>query len=143
MNNKIFLSTLVAWSISLGACAQTESWNGTYEYEALLGENAAEDQVIIEYSFFLSENKCQVTSQGYQTDEKILCYTEEKSNQLDVKFKSFADGAVENVYGVQIYPPKSTLFKLVRSDGKITTTWGTLSPDDSLSTGVYFVKQEP
>jgi hypothetical protein len=136
------LTTCVLISLfSLSACAQTQNWNGTYTYDASLGENVAEDKVLIEYVFTLDKNKCVITSQGYQTDEKILCAAAESDGNLVVTFSSYEDGSTKNAYDVEIYPPKSTLFTLTSKDSKLITTWGSLAPDESLSTGEYFTKK--
>ena len=126
---------------SLSACAQTQNWNGTYIYEASLGENAAEDQMIVEYLFTLEKDKCVITSQGYQTDETILCSTEESEKALLVKFTSYENGSTKNIYDVETYPPKSTLFKLTAEHKILITTWGTLAPDETHTTGEYFKKR--
>ena len=138
---KNFIFWLLISSLSLGACAQTDPWHGTYKYEALLGENIAEDQIIVEYSFTFDKDNCQVIIQGYQTDEKILCITDESGNDLQVKFKSYLDGSTANIYGVEVYPGNSMLFKLTRTDKTLITSWGTLSPDESLPNGEYFAKE--
>lgn len=139
--NKKFIFGFSLISFLSSACTQTEQWHGTYKYEALPGENVAEDQVIIEYSFILAKDKCRVIIQGYQTDEKILCVTAESGNDLQVKFKSYLDGATTNIYGVEVYPANSMLFKLTRADNALITTWGTLSPDESLPSGEFFIKE--
>lgn len=123
---------------SLSACAQTSTWVGTYTYEAFLGENSAEDKVLIEYVLTINKNECVITSQGYQTDEKIMCETEEENNNLIVKFISYGDGSTKNIYGVEEYPPKSTLFTLTHKKPNLITTWGLLAPDDTFSTGEHF-----
>jgi hypothetical protein len=141
MKKNFIYKFLLMSSISLSACAQTDNWYGTYKYEALLGENVAKDKIAIEYTFILDDEKCQVVSQGYQTDEKILCVTQESGNDLTVKFRSYQDGSTENIYGVEVYPVNSMLFKLTRTDKTLITTWGTLSPDESLPSGEYFAKK--
>lgn len=138
---KKYLTICVLISLfSLSACAQTQNWNGTYVYETSLGENAAEDQMIIDYVFTLSEEKCLITSQGYQTDEKVLCSTEYSGEGLFVKFISFENGSTKNIYDVEPYSPKSTLFTLTTKGEKLITTWGTLAPDEAHTAGEYFKK---
>lgn len=131
----IFLSLF-----SLSACAQTPSWDGIYTYEASLGENVAEDKILIEYTLTLDKNNCVIISQGYQTDEKILCTAAELDGSLVVTFSSYEDGSTKNLYEVEVYPPKSTLFTLTSKDSRLITTWGLLAPDESFSTGEYFKK---
>ncbi|HTF98920.1 MAG TPA: DUF5991 domain-containing protein [Cellvibrio sp.] len=120
--------------------AQTPQWNGIYEYEALLGENAAEDKIIIQYQLILTKDNCKVTAEGYQTDEKIICTSENQGKDLIIKFKSYEDGSTKNAYGVSVYGPDSTLFKLSYTKDTIKTTWEALSPGESYSAGTYFEK---
>lgn len=129
---------LFASCLSLCVSAQTQNWNGIYTYDALLGENVAEDKMFIEYVFTLNENNCVITSQGYQTDEKILCAAAESEGTLVVSFSSYGDGSTKNIYDVEVYPPKSTLFTLTPKDSTLITTWGSLAPDESFSTGEHF-----
>lgn len=140
MRKKYLTSCFLISLFSLSACAQTQNWSGTYVYEASLGENAAEDQAIIDYVFTLNGEKCLITSQGYQTDEKILCSTEDSDQGLLVKFISFENGSTKNIYDVEIYSPKSTLFTLTNKGEKLITTWGTLAPDEAHTAGEYFKK---
>lgn len=140
MKKKYLTSCVLVSLFSLSACAQTQNWSGTYIYDASLGENVAEDQVIVEYVFTLNKEKCLITSQGYQTDEKIICSAENTGETLFVKFTSYENGSTKNIYDVEIYPPKSTLFQLTAKDKKLTTTWGTLAPDEAHTTGEYFKK---
>jgi len=138
---KNYLSGCMLISLfSLSACAQTNNWNGTYTYHAFLGENVAEDKILIKYIFTLEKNKCVVASQGYQTDEKILCYAEEAAGSLAVKFVSYEDGSTKNIYDVEVYPSKSTLFKLTPKKSALITTWEALAPDETHSSGEYFKK---
>ena len=120
---------------------ETAQWNGVYEYDAMLGDNVAEDKIIIEYELVLKDGDCKLIAQGYQTDETLLCTIEEHGVDLNIKFKSYADESTENIYGVAIYPPHSTLFQLTSTPDSLITTWGTLAPDDSHSSGKYFIKQ--
>jgi hypothetical protein len=138
---KNYLTTCMLISLfSLSACAQTQNWNGIYSYDASLGENVAEDKILIEYVFTLDKNKCVISSQGYQTYEKILCAAAESEGNLVVTFSSYEDGSTKNAYDVEIYPPKSTLFTLTQKDSKLITTWGSLAPDESHTTGEHFKK---
>jgi len=134
-------STLITFMLlSSIACAQTEDWNGTYTYQAVLGENIAEDKMIIDYVFKLHNKKCTVTSQGYQTDEKIICAIEKSGNDLSVKFMSYENGSTKNIYDVEVYPAISVLFTLTDKKPDLITNWGTLAPDASFTIGEHFTK---
>mgnify|MGYP001556152831 CR=1 FL=1 len=142
MKRKLFFHFILISFFSLSACAESEEWYGTYTYEASLGENTAEDQMIIQYSFILAKDKCLITSQGYQTDEKIICIAEQSGKDLLVKFKTFGDGSTENVYGVEVYKIDGILFKLTSANGILKTTWEGLAPEESLPAGEYFLKKD-
>lgn len=140
IKNRLIFFYLFASCFSLCACAQTQNWDGTYTYEAFLGENVAEDKMFIEYVFTLDEHNCVITSQGYQTDEKILCATTESEGSLVVTFSSYEDGSTKNIYEVEVHPPESNLFTLTLKDSKLITTWGSLAPDESHTSGEHFRK---
>jgi hypothetical protein len=139
MTNKLFLSVLIASTFSLAACAQ-DTWLGTYQYVAELGENVAEDKVIVEYIFRLTSQECKITAQGYQMDEAILCSAEPTGKILNVRFKSYEDGSTQNIYGVAVYNPGEVLFTLSLDNQNVVTTWKELTPDESCSSGIYFEK---
>lgn len=120
---------------------ETEQWNGVYKYTAILGENAADDKVIIEYELVLNEADCKLTVQGYQTNETLLCTIEKDGVNLTIRFKSYVDGSTENIYGVAVYTPHSILFQLTSTPDTLVTIWGTLTPDDNYSSGKYFTKK--
>lgn len=138
IKSRFISSYFFASCLSLSASAQTQNWNGIYTYDAFLGENVAEEKMFIEYVFTLNENNCVITRQGYQTDEKILCAATDSKGSLIVTFSSYEDGSTKNIYEVEVYPPKSTLFTLTPKDSKLITTWGSLAPDESFSTGEHF-----
>lgn len=140
MKAKKNLGFILISLLSLGACAQTENWNGLYVYEAELGENVAEDKVIVEYALTLNDEKCLIKSQGYQTDETIICTSEKNGNNLIVKFKSYENGATKNIYDVEVFVPDSKLFTLTSNKSTLVTTWGALAPDETFTTGEHFKK---
>ena len=140
MKAKKNLGFILISLLSLSACAQTESWNGTYVYEAELGENAAEDKVIVEYALTLNEDKCLIKSQGYQTDETIICSSEKNGTDLIVKFRSYENGETKNIYGVEVFAADSKLFTLTSNKSTLLTTWGVLAPDETFTRGEYFKK---
>jgi hypothetical protein len=129
-------------AFSLSACAARNTWQGEYSYEALLGENVAEDAVIIEYTLNISDTACSIRVEGYQVAESILCTAVTSKDSLEVKFLSYKNGSIRNVYDVAVYPVGSLLFSLVMDDEQLVTTWGELLPDESLKRrGFYFIKQ--
>ena len=137
-----FFILLMLTSLSLSACADKPAWQGTYSYEAMLGENVADDAVIIEYALSISHNECSLQIEGYQVSESILCTTREDNGHLNVDFKSYADGSVKNIYDVAVYTVGGTLFSFSHENNQLLTIWGELIPDESLpQKGVYFLKK--
>ena len=137
-----FFILVMLTSLSLSACADKPAWQGTYNYEAMLGENVADDAVIIEYALSISDNGCSLQIEGYQISESILCTTRENNDHLIVGFKSYSDGSVKNIYDVIVYPVGSTLFSLSYQNNQLLTNWGVLTPDESMAKkGIYFVKE--
>lgn len=127
------------WIIS--ACAENLSWNGSYIYEAALGDTIGGDSAVITYTLVVASNKCEITIEGFQTSESIICKTKELENKLDVNFQSYSDGSVKNKYGISLYKVGGLLFRLNRTDN-LTTTWGELLPDEKLAKeGHYFIKE--
>lgn len=137
-----FFILVMLTSLSLSACADKPAWQGTYNYEAMLGENVADDAIIIEYALSISGNECSLQIEGYQVSESILCTTREDNDHLTVNFKSYADGSVKNIYDVAVYTVGGTLFSFSYDNNQLLTTWGELIPDESLpQKGVYFLKK--
>ena len=134
-----FILISAFWIIS--ACAENASWNGSYIYEASLGDTVGGDAVVVTYKLTVAPEKCEVSIEGFQTSESIICKTKALDNLLDVNFQSYADRSTKNKYGIAIYKVGSSLLQLKRSDNLITT-WGELLPDDKLpKTGKYFIKE--
>ncbi len=142
MRNLHYFILVILTSLSLSACADKPAWQGTYNYEAMLGENVADDAVIIEYELSISDNECSLQIEGYQISESITCTATEDGSRLTIFFKSYDDGSVKNIYDVAVYPVGGTLFSLSYEDKQLLTNWGVLTPDESMAKkGIYFVKE--
>ena len=142
MRNLHYFILVILTSLSLSACADKPAWQGTYNYEAMLGENVADDAVIIEYALSISDNGCSLQIEGYQISESITCTATEDGSRLTIFFKSYDDGSVKNIYDVAVYPVGGTLFSLSYEDKQLLTNWGVLTPDESMAKkGIYFVKE--
>jgi hypothetical protein len=91
----------------------------------------------------------QLTVQGFQTDQTIVCDVEPTDDRIVVKFRSYANGKVVNEFGVAEYRPGEPLLTLARGrdsqKGSITTEWQGLSPprEDVPRIGVFFQKAAP
>ena len=135
------LFTLISAFWIISACAENASWNGTYTYEAALGDTVGGDSAVVTYTLTIAPNKCEISIEGFQTSESIICKTKALDNLLDVNFQSYADGSTKNKYGIAIYKVGDSLLQLKRNEN-LLTIWGELLPDDKLpKTGKYFIKE--
>lgn len=136
------LALVISMVFSLSACSASNTWQGEYSYEAILGENVAEDAIIIEYTLNISDTACSIRVEGYQVAESILCTAVTSKNSLEVKFLSYQNGSTKNIYDVEVYSVGSVLFSLKFDSEQLVTNWGELLPDESLKkVGRYFAKQ--
>lgn len=141
MAKRFFLVLGLLWGVT--ACAGNPKWQGEYIYEADLGENAAEQSILVEYVLEIGDNSCKLTIQGYQVSEIILCSALDQGRSLNVNFQSYEDGSLKNQYGIQIYSVDQTLFHL-NFERELVTQWDALVPDELVSkTGKYFLKTAP
>jgi hypothetical protein len=117
-----------------------------YVYYSEQGRTAGGSAIGTGYTLTIGDGRdnCTLSVQGFQVDEVILCSLEAEAGQADIQFVSYEDGAVKNPYGVQLYEPGEVLFSLEKSDPRLVTIWGSLTPDEEAAeTGTYFRKQAP
>lgn len=134
---RVFFILGLLWGVT--ACASNTKWQGLYIYEAELGENVAEQPVIVEYTLEIDDSSCQLSIQGYQVFETILCDARSNKKTLNILFRSYEDGSVKNAYGVEIYKTGQRLFWL---DDALITHWDAMVPDESVTKpGNYFLKK--
>lgn len=127
--------------LSLEGCAADKNWNGSYVYSSNPGATVAEQSTSVNYKLSVSAGKCELNIQGFQVAETILCTIEPTADDLNIKFRSYANGNTKNIYDVAVYEVGKPLFQL--HNGKVLeTTWGTLCPDEKLAKrGTYFIKE--
>jgi hypothetical protein len=111
------------------------AWQGNYVYE-----HGAGTGTVVEYRVQLGAGSCQITAQGFQTDEQIRCRAVPRAgNQIDINFVSYGDGGLTNAFGVQPYRPGTRLFSLSNRRGAVVTGWGSYSPfENRQPVGRYF-----
>lgn len=115
------LSTLL---LSFAASASlTPSWDGNYRCELDLGENAAGQSTGAEYELSISKDSCSLEAKGFQLDESIVCSTKAQGDRLDVRFKSYSNGDLSNLYDVQVYRVNEALFSLEKEHKGLLTHW--------------------
>jgi len=115
-------------------------WYGRYLYTYEGGETAGGSPIAVRYRLDLGRGSCLLRAEGFQTDEAIRCVAVPVGGGLAVRFRSFADGSVENMYGVAEYRPGATLLTLRRLRGRLLTRWAGYSlPDGKVRPeGIYF-----
>ncbi|MGO4580722.1 DUF5991 domain-containing protein [Cupriavidus sp. 2TAF22] len=86
--------------------------------------------------------KCDISWQGFQQDQKIMCTTKAIGNKINILFFKFSDGKTINQYGVAPYSPHECLLSLHKDDGDLVTKWGkNFSPPGVKKSDHYFRKQ--
>jgi len=142
MNNKkrLILYAAIFFSVSVMlACAKNIVFNGVYIFDAVLGGTVGGDTVLISYELTVNDQKCEITIEGFQITEKLICKAQQSGALLKVYFRSYDTGAIENKYGVQVYKVDGLLLTLDKN-AELTTIWGDLIPDEKFERmGKYFV----
>lgn len=135
---KLLALILVWWTIIYAQIAQAaegttpQGWQGTYSYCGYGGSTTGGSQIIIDTVLNIAPaGGCNITQEGFQAMTGIICSVLKNKSGIDVLFETYANGRIENEYGVILYRPKELLFSLRASenDENIVTTWGTLKPD--------------
>ena len=123
---KIFSITIAASILLLAATATSaQEWGGVYKYRANFGKSAGGSVILIDYSIAIEDGSnpaAEITADGYQTSNTILCTTRKRGNSIQLRFLSYPGGGLENEYGVKLYEVGDvliTLTKVVKS-GKAT-----------------------
>lgn len=124
------------------ACSAMETWRGDYRYQAALGQTLGGTPMVVDYELHVGEESCRLNIDGYQVSEIILCDAVAGEARLEVRFKSYTDGSMTNIYDVQVYQPGEPLFVLSRRGGKLVTHWKSVYPGEKAPPdGSYFTKE--
>ena len=99
------------------------SWDVNYRCELDLGENTAGQSAWGEYELSISKDSCSLDAKGFQLDESVVCSTKAQGDRLDVRFKSYSNGDLSNLYDVQVYRVNETLFSLEKEYKGLLTHW--------------------
>jgi hypothetical protein len=118
--------------------ASTTSWLGNYSFGDDSGQTAGGSSTFVDRKIIIQKKGDKVTgsfvSQGFQSDEKILCDTAFDGNKMTLIFRSYPDGSVKNAYGVQVYKRGARLLTLeksmVKGKTKLLTFWHEFTPDN-------------
>jgi len=122
------------------AAVDPSPWKGRYVYEFAGGATVGGSPIVATYTLTLDRSTCHFQAEGFQTDEDIVCTTLPSGDTLDVRFKSYGNGQLEDKYGNAVYHVGDSLFILSNQGSKLITHWtGYPLPDDRPhSPGVYF-----
>jgi len=97
---KKFTSVLFICFFALSACSKDtsdhSSWLGPYIYEADSGETVSGDKAVVAYNLKLETGKCLLQTEGYQTDETIICEQVMRGNKVIINFVSYNGGSKTN-----------------------------------------------
>jgi hypothetical protein len=129
MTRKGFLMVMIVATICLAtAAASAQEWGGIYTYNANYGWNAGGTAMNVTYQISIEDGtnpSAEISADGYQTSNTVLCTTRTKGNSIELRFLSHADGKMENEYGVKLYEKGDVLITLTRVTlGKKTTYRG-------------------
>jgi len=118
------LLTLLTLAFCFGASTvSAQEWGGLYRYNANLGRTAGGTAVRITYEIAIEDGSdpgAEISADGYQTSNTVLCTTRKKGSSLELRFQSYPDGEMENEYGVKLYEKSDLLITLtpVKKAGK-------------------------
>jgi hypothetical protein len=126
------------------------SWAGTYVFSSVGTTTTANTTPVVDYTLRISDKPSMTTleTKGYQTDRTLVCDVHAIDNLAEIRFVSFAGGALTNEFGIEEYKPGETLFTLHRElkDGRylLKTTFIKMNPDgEKVQDGEYFKLQIP
>ena len=102
---RIFLFAVFMAATACMAGNVENVWYGEYDYYASGGETAGGSQIMVHITVKIDkqrgEERCQLSADGYQTYDRILCTTAMDKNRLTLQFKSYPDGSIVNPIGVE------------------------------------------
>lgn len=136
----------LVWFASTGsgyAGALPQQWIGNYSCQYVMGHAPGAPAPVWVFNLTVKEDEsCELTWQGYQKDDDILCKVSGDSKGLKIHFISFADGRVVNSSGNQVYKSGEKLMELkpIVGDRKIWTKWWALNKVNVLRDGVRFAR---
>lgn len=126
-----WMATVAGLMLAAPAFAQSVP-PGHYRYEWEGGRTAGGTGIVVTYDLTLGPRSCQLTAQGFQTNEQIRCEVANTAQATIVRFVSYGDGKVVNRYGVAVYKPGQELLRLrANGRGAPLTELLALKPDES------------
>jgi len=116
-------------------------WVGSYSYQYVMGHAAGEPAPAWDFSLTVkADGSCELTWQGYQKDDNIICKASGENSYLRIYYISFADGTTSDPLRQQAYESGAELveFKSIKKQGALWTKWGALNKTNILKDGVRF-----
>ena len=125
--HRTFLLIILAMSICFATLSvSAQEWGGLYRYNANFGRNAGGTTMRVTYEIAIEDGPtpdAEITADGYQTGNTVLCNTRQKGNSLELRFLSYPDGKMENDFGVKLYEKGDVLITLTRVTKAGKTTY--------------------
>ena len=116
--HRIFLLTILAMSICFATLSvSAQEWGGLYRYNASFSRNAGGTAMNVTYEIAIEDGPtpdAEITADGYQTGNTILCTTRIKGSSIELRFLSYPGGKMENDFGVELYKKNDLLMTLTR-----------------------------
>lgn len=146
----LILSAGVHSAICLAGDTKSD-WYGQYDYSAEGGHTAGGSPIWMDITLIVdkqgSKDICQISADGYQTYDRLLCTVMIGKGRLDLQFKSYEDGAILSPIGVEVFKVGETLFSLEKSKLKNNKNqilylvhWGTYFSFEKKVKKEYFAK---
>ena len=117
-------------------------WQGRYEYQDNFSDGI--QPILTKITLVVRDDQeCRLVWNGYQKNEEIVCATRTERGSMEIRFVSFADGDIENEFGVVQYRKGEVMFTLKRMrDQRLVTTWGErFIPPGVKKSGRYFSRR--
>lgn len=121
--------------------AVPDRWVGSYSYRYAMGHAVGQPAPAWVFDLTIrADGSCELTWQGYEKDEDILCKASGSEGDLEIYYASSVDGDISNSSQFPAYRLGEKLMelKLIGESGKIRTKWLALNKGGVLKDGVRF-----
>ncbi|WHQ68588.1 DUF5991 domain-containing protein [Methylorubrum extorquens] len=140
--------------LPLFACAEAHSeqspydiWSGRYVYDSDGGRTVGGSAITATYTLSIrpanQPSNCELSVDGFQTNQHIICSLEGTKDHIRIAFKSFGDGRLVNAFSISEFQSGEPLFDLEWAKGRLLTRWigllGESRPKERRA-GSYFVR---
>ncbi|AMD93240.1 DUF5991 domain-containing protein [Desulfomicrobium orale] len=148
---KVVVLSVLGCMLATLVWAGTFDWSGVYQWEEAGGPRVNGLHSTVTYTLTVEPRDgalaAVLDATGFQTYESMLCEVVGDEDSLAVFFRSYADGKMENSYGVKIYDAGECLFTLKRaghgSQDSLLTYWGSLGKNTQIFDGKVCFRKMP